>query len=53
MDKVTLIIEEGGIPLVKCIREGLHDLRLDVVKADLGVEYTAISHVWADSLDMI
>ncbi|KAL8689723.1 MAG: hypothetical protein Q9218_004668 [Villophora microphyllina] len=45
MEKIIPIIEQGGVPLIKCVRKG-HEIVLDVIKAKHNTDYTAITHVW-------
>ena len=48
--KVTSIIENDGVPLIRLKEEPSGDLSLDVVQASYGTHYTAISHVWSGGL---
>lgn len=43
-------IQEGIVPLVCCTEASDGRILLDVIEADPGVEYTAISHVWSGGL---
>ena len=48
--KVTSIIEDDGVPLMRLKEMPSGDLGLDVVRATYGTHYTAISHVWSGGL---
>lgn len=52
MNKVKSILDNGGIPLVTCVRDAHGNPHLDVIPAKRGVQYVAFSHVWADGLGM-
>jgi hypothetical protein len=46
---ITTLIQEGHVPLIRFADalEGDQNVRLEVVKAEYGVKYIAISHVWS------
>ncbi|KIW02006.1 hypothetical protein, variant [Verruconis gallopava] len=46
--QVARIVADGGIPLVKIVRSGGRELKLEVVPFTRTSRFTAISHVWAD-----
>lgn len=48
--KVTDIVDNDGVPLMRFKETPSGDLALDVVQAQYGVHYTAISHVWSGGL---
>ena len=49
--KIKAILHAGGIPLVSVsICEVTGKLRLEVMRREAGVYYTAFSHVWSDGL---
>lgn len=48
--KIVDIIKSGGIPLVTAYHDSGSRLHLDIIRADMRVKYTAITHVWADGL---
>lgn len=48
--KVIASIQEGSVPLIRCKEAPNGNMFLDVIDADPGVEYTAISHVWSGGL---
>lgn len=50
ISKISALIEEGIVPLVRCSEASDGHILLDVIEADPGVEYTAISHVWSGGL---
>ncbi|MCJ1266361.1 hypothetical protein MMC22_006244 [Lobaria immixta] len=50
INKISSLIQEGIVPLVRCTEVSDGRIVLDVIEADPGVEYTAISHVWSGGL---
>lgn len=48
--EVASIIEAGEIPLISCSISPGQDPRLELVKAEPGTRYVAISHVWSGGL---
>ena len=48
--KITSIIENDGLPLIRLKETPSGDLSLDIVQAHYGTHYTAISHVWSGGL---
>lgn len=50
ISKIGASIQEGIVPLVRCTEASDGRILLDVIEADPGVEYTAISHVWSGGL---
>ena len=48
--KITRLISEGSIPLVTLAFHADGSPYFDIIKAEPGVEYTAISHVWVGGL---
>ncbi|KAF2166261.1 hypothetical protein M409DRAFT_23453 [Zasmidium cellare ATCC 36951] len=44
------ILERGGIPVLECEESKTENLQLRFVAASPHVDYTAISHLWADGL---
>lgn len=49
-EKVTQLVQDGKIPLIRCTETPGGTLHIEVIEGDLGVEYTAISHVWSGGL---
>lgn len=47
---VASIIEAGEIPLVSCWLTSGRQLRFELAKAEPGIRYVAISHVWSGGL---
>ena len=50
ISRISSKIQEGIIPLICCTEASDGRIALDVIEADPGVEYTAISHVWSGGL---
>ncbi|MCJ1266253.1 hypothetical protein MMC22_006136 [Lobaria immixta] len=50
IQKITSIIENDGVPLIRFKQLPSGALTLDVVPAHYGLHYTAISHVWSGGL---
>lgn len=50
ISKINASIQEGSVPLIRCTEAPSGHVFLDVIDADPGVEYTAISHVWSGGL---
>jgi hypothetical protein len=50
VEKLTSIIEAGGVPLVKLTRNRRGIFTVDVVEYKFGRTFTAISHVWSGGL---
>ncbi len=50
ISKVTRLIREGSIPLVSIGFNPDGSPNFDVIKAEPGIQYTAISHVWIGGL---
>ena len=48
--RVTELIREGSIPLVSITLSPDGSPQFEIIKAEPGVEYTAISHVWVGGL---
>lgn len=52
-DRVASIISKGGIPLVSIVHETIDEYRVEIIEATRSIDYTAITHVWADGLGKI
>lgn len=50
ISRVSELIREGSIPLVSLALNPDGSPHFDIVKAEPGIEYTAISHVWVGGL---
>ena len=49
-EKIKTIIEKDGIPLLSIDRGCRDPTQVEVVEATPGMQYTAVTHVWADGL---
>ena len=47
---VAAIIRDNGIPLLSCCQSLEGKLRIDLIRAEPGTRYIAISHVWSGGL---
>lgn len=50
ISKIQASINEGNVPLIRCTEAPGGRILVDVIEAEPGVEYTAISHVWSGGL---
>lgn len=50
ISKISAMIQEAIVPLIRCTEASDGSILLEVIEADPGVEYTAISHVWSGGL---
>lgn len=48
--RVTSIIENYGIPLMSCLLSSDGKIQTGIIRAEPGLEYIAISHVWSGGL---